>query len=143
MDYEEFEGDTFSNVPQRRRRFSVSHPLFDPGLVREFLDQRDAWMTGSGEYVAISEMGPTHALNTASYVLDQAERVGLALLVAGLDHDGGTIVVDRVAARRMLLSTKLVDALLLRAADVPAEDVPWAAIAASAPRGHDDQEYGR
>lgn len=122
-------GVTKRYVPQK---FSSSHPLGDPAWADQFLDQNESWASKDG-YVKIADMEPSHALNAARFVLDRSLDVMLTLHVSGRPASAmGTgvradAVIDEYIARRYVMKTPLVTALLARAAIVEASVPPWAA----------------
>lgn len=130
------------------------HPLDDPALVSDFLDQDAAWCAaasanylnsplgpgGGFRWIAIADMEPSHALNTARFILNRARDICLVLAV-GEKHSiaepidtaefrarQNALVDDK--ARERLLDTPLVRALLARASEPPVSDKrPWDAVA--------------
>lgn len=145
-------GDTNDLSP--RRRFYAStrgagqrrlHPLDDPQLVRAFIDQGKVWCTASLEYLPIFDtqrgdrehprfgMEPSHALNTARYILRNAIGTCTTLSVSGGLPEAGSsfkLVIEDTSARYYLLNTALVQALLRRAGEKqPAPGLPWEGVA--------------
>lgn len=105
------------------------HPLQDPALVQAFLAQGDAWQTGAGEYVAIDDMTPAHALATASVILARARATTLVLLATGDERVTEPIVCQDEASRLLLIDTPLVQALLERGRSASPAELPWASVA--------------
>lgn len=58
------------------------HPLDDPALVSDFLDQGDAWCGAGLEYIPIAQMEPSHALNTTRFILNKARDICLVVAVS-------------------------------------------------------------
>lgn len=105
------------------------HPLDEPKLIVEFLDQGDAWAAREG-YVKIEDMTPAHALRTAMFMLDKARDIALVYFMSDVLATDTLFerIVSDVEARRWLIKTHLVAGLLDRAMGEPATSLPWARV---------------
>jgi hypothetical protein len=118
------------------------HPLDDPRLVAQFLDQDKAWCDSGLNYTTIESMGRQHALNTARFILRKAQDICLSLAVAtgarlSVPLDEQPTALEKVLraavrydsqARAVLLDKPLVQALLARAAVTSSSRLPWEEI---------------